>query len=115
MTSSIPTKTTVSYAGVLLEGPLPQEKTVSGTWGGRVWPQGEEAVTWSQFLLDKAKGNWSVQAVSKFSKTNPCLTSGRFFSDGVTPLFLCLVSIEVCDAIFASDSMPVIVDVVRDP
>jgi len=59
--------------------------------------------------------HWSVLAVSKFSKTNPSLTSGRFFSDGVTPLFLCLVCIEVCDVIFAFDSMPVVVAVVRDP
>ncbi len=59
--------------------------------------------------------HWSVRLVGKFSKTNPSLASGRFFSNGVTPLFLCLVCIEVCDVIFAFDSMPVIVAVVRDP
>ncbi len=59
--------------------------------------------------------HWSVRLVEKFSKTNPSIESGRFFSNGVTPLFLCLVCIDVCDVIFAFDSMPVIVAVVRDP
>ncbi len=59
--------------------------------------------------------HWSVRLVRRFAKTNPSIDSGRFFSHGVTPLFLCLVCIEVCDVIFAFDSMPVIVAVVRDP
>jgi tellurite resistance protein TerC len=60
-------------------------------------------------------GHWSVLMVRKFAKINPSIESGRFFSHGVTPLFLCLVCIEVCDVVFAFDSMPVIVAVVRDP
>lgn len=59
--------------------------------------------------------HWSVNLVKRFSKTNPDISSGKFFSHGVTPLFLCLVCIEVCDVIFAFDSMPVIIAVVRDP
>lgn len=59
--------------------------------------------------------HWSVGFVKKFAKVNPSIESHRFFSFGVTPLFLCLVCIEVCDVIFAFDSMPVIVAVVRDP
>lgn len=59
--------------------------------------------------------HWSVRMVKKFTKTNPSIADGRFFSHGVTPLFLCLICIEVCDVIFAFDSMPVIVAVVRDP
>lgn len=59
--------------------------------------------------------HWSVRWVKTLTKTNPSIESGRFFSDGVTPLFLCLVCIEACDVIFAFDSMPVIVAVVRDP
>jgi tellurite resistance protein TerC len=59
--------------------------------------------------------HWSVRLVRGFSKTNPSIESGRFFSDGVTPLFLCLVCIEACDVVFAFDSMPVIVAVVQDP
>jgi tellurite resistance protein TerC len=59
--------------------------------------------------------HWSVNAVKRFAKVNPSIDSHRFFSHGVTPLFLCLVCIEVCDMIFAFDSMPVIIAVVRDP
>ncbi len=59
--------------------------------------------------------HWSVRLVQRFANTNPSIESGRFFSGGVTPLFLCLVCIEACDVIFAFDSMPVIVAVVRDP
>jgi tellurite resistance protein TerC len=57
----------------------------------------------------------SVMMVRKITKVNPSIESGKFFSHGVTPLFLCLVCIEVCDVVFAFDSMPVIVAVVRDP
>lgn len=59
--------------------------------------------------------HWSVLAVRKFASTNSSISSGKFFANGVTPLFLCLVCIEVCDVVFAFDSMPVIVAVVRDP
>lgn len=59
--------------------------------------------------------HWSVNLVKRFSKVNPSITSGKFFSHGVTPLFLCLICIEVCDVVFAFDSMPVIIAVVRDP
>lgn len=59
--------------------------------------------------------HWSVNMVKGFVKVNPSIDSKRFFSNGVTPLFLCLVCIEVCDVAFAFDSMPVIVAVVRDP
>jgi tellurite resistance protein TerC len=59
--------------------------------------------------------HWSVLLIKRFAKTNPSVASGRFFDRGVTPLFLCLFCIEVCDVIFAFDSMPVIVAVVHDP
>lgn len=59
--------------------------------------------------------HWSVRLVKRFLPTNPSIESGRFFSHGVTPIFLCLVCIETCDVVFAFDSMPVIIAVVRDP
>jgi tellurite resistance protein TerC len=59
--------------------------------------------------------HWSVKAMKKVASTNPSIDSGKFFTNGVTPLFLCLICIEVCDVVFAFDSMPVIVAVVRDP
>jgi tellurite resistance protein TerC len=59
--------------------------------------------------------HWSVRFMRKLTPTNPSIESGHFFSHGVTPLFLCLFCIEMCDVVFAFDSMPVIVAVVRDP
>lgn len=59
--------------------------------------------------------HWSVNLTKKFAKVNPSIDSGKFFNHGVTPLFLCLVCIECCDVIFAFDSMPTIIAVVRDP
>jgi tellurite resistance protein TerC len=59
--------------------------------------------------------HWSVRLVRKIAKVNPSIDSGKFFTHGVTPLFLCLICIEVCDIIFAFDSMPVIIAVVADP
>ena len=59
--------------------------------------------------------HWSVNLVRKVARVNPSIESGKFFSLGATPLFLCLICIEACDVVFAFDSMPVIVAVVRDP
>lgn len=59
--------------------------------------------------------HWSVRLVERFCRVNPSIESGKFFSKGVTPLFLCLVCIEVCDVVFAFDSMPTIIAVVKDP
>jgi tellurite resistance protein TerC len=76
---------------------------------------------WSMWTSDDGDeevdytGHWSVRLVKNVAHTNPSIESGRFFFNGVTPLFLCLVCIEACDVIFAFDSMPVIVAVVRDP
>lgn len=81
-------------------------------------------VLWTVYKMWKSGGDhenvdytnhWSVNLVKKFARVNPSIESRRFFSNGVTPLFLCLICIEVCDIIFAFDSMPVIVAVVRDP
>ena len=61
-------------------------------------------------------GHWSVTTTKRFVKVVPSIDSGKFFSSGAaTPLFLCLVCIEVCDMVFAFDSMPVIIAVVQDP
>jgi tellurite resistance protein TerC len=59
--------------------------------------------------------HWSVNFVKRFGRVNPSIESHKFFCQGATPLFLCLVCIEVCDMVFAFDSMPVIIAVVRDP
>ncbi len=81
-------------------------------------------VLWTVFKMWRSSGHavdidftnhWSVRMMRKVARTNPSIESGRFFSHGVTPLFLCLFCIEMCDVVFAFDSMPVIVAVVRDP
>ena len=75
----------------------------------KMWKGGEEEEE------EDYTNHWSVNIVKKFTKVNPSIESHRFFTNGVTPLLLCLVCIEVCDVIFAFDSMPVIVAVVKDP
>ncbi|MES2707432.1 MAG: TerC/Alx family metal homeostasis membrane protein [Verrucomicrobiota bacterium] len=75
----------------------------------KMWRSGDE-----EEVVDYSN-HWSVNMVKKFATVNPSIESRHFFSNGVTPLFLCLVCIEVCDVIFAFDSMPVIVAVVQDP
>ncbi len=81
-------------------------------------------VLWTVYKMWQSGGNdeevdytnhWSVNLVKKFAHVNPSIESHRFFHHGVTPLFLCLICIEVCDVVFAFDSMPVIIAVVRDP
>lgn len=75
----------------------------------KMWKSGDdnEEIDYSQ--------HWSVHMVRKLTHVNPSIESGHFFSKGVTPLFLCLICIEVCDVVFAFDSMPVIIAVVSDP
>ncbi len=82
-------------------------------------------VLWTVYKMWRSSGNdeevdyskhWSVNMVRRFCKITPSIESKRFFAQGgATPLFLCLVCIEVCDLVFAFDSMPVIVAVVKDP
>jgi tellurite resistance protein TerC len=75
----------------------------------KMWKSGE-----SDEEVDYTK-HWSVNMVKRFTKVNPDISTGKFFVNGATPLFLCLVCIEICDLVFAFDSMPVIIAVVRDP
>lgn len=76
----------------------------------KMWRSGEDEEQDEDYT-----NHWSVRTVRNFTTTNPTIESGKFFSHGVTPLFLCLICIEVCDVVFAFDSMPVIVAVVNDP
>ena len=78
--------------------------TVWGMWNS---DDGDEEVDYTQ--------HWSVRFVRRICKVNPSIASESFFSKGATPLFLCLVCIEICDVFFAFDSMPVIIAVVKDP
>lgn len=57
-----------------------------------------------------------VRFVRRFVPVVPSVESGKFFVGGaVTPLFLCMIVIEISDVLFAFDSMPTIIAVVKDP
>ena len=88
-------------------------------------------VMWSAFKLwqesrrpkeetiDYSK-HWAVRAVRRFLPVSETMDGGRFFTrqNGrlmVTPLFLCLVAVEVADVMFAFDSVPAIIAVTQKP
>ena len=57
----------------------------------------------------------SVRFAKKFGNVDNSIASGNFFTkNGMTPLFLCLVCVEAMDVVFAFDSIPVVVGIVKD-
>ncbi|MDR2726025.1 MAG: TerC/Alx family metal homeostasis membrane protein [Candidatus Adiutrix sp.] len=65
-------------------------------------------------------GHWSVRAVRRWLPVSDSLDGSRFFTrqNGrlmVTPLFLCLVTVEVADVMFAFDSVPAVIAVTEKP
>ena len=70
-------------------------------------------------IVDYSK-HWAVRAVRRFLPVSETMDNGRFFTrqNGrllVTPLFLCLVVVEVADVMFAFDSVPAIIAVTQKP
>lgn len=68
--------------------------------------------------------HWSVRLAGRFLSVEPRLHGHKFFvkteENGrsvrkATPLFLCLVTVEISDIMFAFDSVPAIIAVTRDP
>ncbi|MEE8480954.1 MAG: TerC/Alx family metal homeostasis membrane protein [Desulfobacterales bacterium] len=64
--------------------------------------------------------HWSVRYTKRFLPIHPRLYGHNFFTKtsgslAVTPLFLCLVCIEVADVMFAFDSVPAIIAVTQIP
>ena len=64
--------------------------------------------------------HWSVRVVGRFFPVLPCMRGEQFFVREnkrlfCTPLFLCLVVIEVADVMFAFDSVPAVIAVTREP
>ncbi len=75
--------------------------------------------------------HWSVKITGRFMPIYPHLEKERFFvrtdKDGVlqpkgssgilkaTPLFLCLIVVEISDVMFAFDSVPAIIAITQDP
>lgn len=64
--------------------------------------------------------HWAVSLARRFMPVSPRLDGHNFFTrlDGrwhMTPLFLCLVTVEVADVMFAFDSVPAIIAVTEEP
>lgn len=96
-------------------------------------------VIWTAWKMWQAQGNahvevedysthWSVRWTQKFMPVHPHLAGNNFFikdpveTNGVsklvwkaTPLFLCLVVVEISDVMFAFDSVPAILAITPDP
>jgi len=82
----------------------------------KMWKQSREE---SAEIVDYSH-HWAVKMTQKFFPVHPQLVGHNFFTrvDGVlkcTPLFLCLVVIEIADVMFAFDSVPAVIAVTRDP
>lgn len=82
----------------------------------KMWKQSREE---SKEIEDYSQ-HWAVKITQKFFPVHPQLAGHNFFTrvDGVlkcTPLFLCLVVIEIADVMFAFDSVPAVIAVTRDP
>ena len=64
--------------------------------------------------------HWAVAAARRFMPVSSKLAGHDFFTrlDGrwhMTPLFLCLVTVEVADVMFAFDSVPAIIAITQEP
>ncbi len=64
--------------------------------------------------------HWSVRLVGKIFPVWPAMKGEQFFTREqgklfVTPMFLCLVVIEVADVMFAFDSVPAVIAITREP
>lgn len=64
--------------------------------------------------------HWAVAAVRRFMPVSPSLDGHNFFTrlNGrlyMTPLFLCLVTVEMADVMFAFDSVPAIIAITQEP
>lgn len=75
--------------------------------------------------IEDYSNHWSVRFTRKFIPVSPTLHGHDFFvkeptASGAlawkaTPLFLCLVVVELCDVMFAFDSIPAIIAITQDP
>lgn len=64
--------------------------------------------------------HWSVRIAKKFFKVHPHRVGHSFFTTQnsqlhVTPLFLCLVAVEISDVMFAFDSVPAVIAITQEP
>lgn len=88
-------------------------------------------VLWSAWQMYKSGGDdgdeiedytdhWSVRIAKKFFRVHPYRDGHNFFTTQnlklhVTPLFLCLVAVEISDVMFAFDSVPAVIAITQEP
>lgn len=75
--------------------------------------------------IEDYSNHWSVRYTRKFMPVSTSLHGHDFFVKEpaavgapvwkATPLFLCLVVVELCDVMFAFDSIPAIIAITQDP
>lgn len=73
----------------------------------------------SEGEIEDYTDHWSVRSAKKIFKVFPRIEGHAFFRriDGhlmVTPLFLCLIVVEISDIMFAFDSVPVVISITQD-
>ncbi len=82
----------------------------------KMWQQSREE---HREIVDYSE-HWSLKLARKLFPVYPRIEGHNFFirKEGVlhcTPLFLCLVAVEVADVMFAFDSVPAVIAVTREP
>ena len=84
------------------------------------WKMWQESRKQDQEELVDYTHHWAVSAARRFMPVSNRLHGHDFFAkfDGrwhMTPLFLCLVTVEVADVMFAFDSVPAIIAITQEP
>ncbi len=82
----------------------------------KMWQNSKEECS----AITDYSNHWSVRLTRRFFLVHPRLEGHSFFVriNGLlhcTPLFLCLVVIEIADVMFAFDSVPAVIAITRDP
>ncbi len=83
------------------------------------WKMWQESRKPEEHLVDYSK-HWAVSLAGKIMPVASRLDGNSFFTkiDGrrhITPLFLCLVTVEMADVMFAFDSVPAIIAITQEP
>jgi len=70
--------------------------------------------------IEDYSNHWAVKTARRFMPVSQTLDGHNFFTkiDGrwyMTPLFLCLLTVEVADVMFAFDSVPAIISITQEP
>lgn len=88
----------------------------------KMWQQSRQP----ELEIEDYSNHWSVRWTRKLMPISPRLEGHAFFVKSMdndtgkaiwmaTPLFLCLIVIELCDVMFAFDSIPAIIAITQDP